>query len=236
MLGRMVSAVAIAALAGGAVYAQADMDAAPEASMTTDASAPILALDAAKVTTKDEAKTFGEIEFLIADADESGKLSIEEYVAYTAARIEARAAAEAELAAADAALTIDVAADGAEPLVTDEMTADMAMDAQSIDPAIVADAAAIEADDAAIIDAETGIDTEITIAEDAVIADESAAPTIDAESLFAKIANGKDEIDQKKFVKARVASFEDADANGDDLLDEIEQASFVEIVWGPSQS
>lgn len=81
MTGRMFSALAVAALAGSAVYAQADMSPAEKVSAAQNA------LDPNRVTTRDDARDFARKEFLLADVNNDGKLSKPEFTAFAASRM-----------------------------------------------------------------------------------------------------------------------------------------------------
>ena len=214
MIVRILSAVSVAALCGGAVFAQNADETAPAAELTAapvEETAPaILAADATKVTNLAEAKNFGEVEFVLADADADGKLTLAEFVGYSdkrdAAKMEAKLAAEA-------GLTINAAADAETAAMMPEDhsghdMADMTHDtgeAQDMDTAMDADAATAE-----------------------------AAPAVTAETIFTKIAGEAETIDREALIAARVASFEEADADDDGALAEDEQAAFTALVWGES--
>lgn len=89
MIGRVLSALSVAALAGGVVYAQAGDDGAPEAEPT-----PILG--AAEVSTRDEARAYAEQEFELADLNKDGKVTQPEYIGFVRGQLAARAKAAAD--------------------------------------------------------------------------------------------------------------------------------------------
>lgn len=88
MIGRVLSALSVAALAGGVVYAQGGEESAPAEKAT-----PVL--EAAKVSTKDDARAYGEQEFGLADINKDGKVTQPEYVAFVRGQLAARAKAAA---------------------------------------------------------------------------------------------------------------------------------------------
>jgi predicted deacylase len=88
MIGRVLSALSVAALAGGVVYAQGGEDGAPAVKDT-----PVL--EAAKVSTKDEARAYGEQEFELADLNKDGKVTQLEYIGFVRGQLAARAKAAA---------------------------------------------------------------------------------------------------------------------------------------------
>lgn len=76
MLGRIVSALSVAAIAGGVVYAQAAEEAGPSREDLAKAHAP------AAIATRAEARAYAEWEFFFADADMDDKLSEQEFAAF----------------------------------------------------------------------------------------------------------------------------------------------------------
>lgn len=85
MIGRVLSALSVAALAGGVVYAQAGDDGAPAVET------PVL--EAAEVSTRDEARAYAEQEFELADLNRDGKVTQPEYVSFVRGQLAARAKA-----------------------------------------------------------------------------------------------------------------------------------------------
>lgn len=63
---------------------------------------------------------------------------------------------------------------------------------------------------------------------------DASAPT--PQDLFAALADGEKTLNEKSIVKARLASFDEADANDDETLDENEKAAFAALVWGRKAS
>lgn len=88
MIGKVLSALSVAALAGGVVYAQAGDDSAPAA-----AEAPVL--EAAGVSTRDEARAYADQEFELADLNKDGKVTQPEYIGFVRGQLAARARAAA---------------------------------------------------------------------------------------------------------------------------------------------
>jgi hypothetical protein len=65
---------------------------------------------------------------------------------------------------------------------------------------------------------------------------DTGAQAVTSESLFADLAAGKESITKDEFLKARKASFDEADANDDDQLDETEKLQFAALVKGEAKS
>ena len=209
MIGRLLSALSIAALAAGAAYAQDPAEPAVDAAQAEAAQAEEQTLDATQVTTKDDAKEYGQMEFQLADADGDSKVNQEEFIAYAMAQIMAEADAEnATLAAAEPA----------------EETA-AAGEAGSAEAVAAAEASAQS--EGAAETAEASVETPAAGTE---------APEFSPEKLFAEISGGKETITKKAMIKARLANFDEADANDDATLDESEKAQFAALVWGRTES
>jgi len=66
----------------------------------------------------------------------------------------------------------------------------------------------------------------------AAIAEATTAP----EEIFAEISEGEETIDQVKMVEARIADFDEADANNDETLDASEKEQFAALVTGKKSS
>lgn len=188
MIGRLLSALSIAALAAGAAYAQDPAEPAADAAQAEAAQAEEQTLDATQVTTKDDAKEYGQMEFQLADANGDSKVNQEEFIAYAMAQIMAEADAEnATLAAAEASAQSEGAAETAE--------------------------ASVETPAAG-----------------------TQASEISPEKIFAEISGGKETVTRKAMIEARLANFDEADANHDATLDESEKARFANLVWGRMES
>lgn len=201
MIGRMLSALTVALLAGGAAIAQNTDALAPEAPAVTDAATlDTMALDVNAVTTKDEARAFGEAEFKIADANADGKIELAEFITYTQTQF----ADDAEPASVAAAL------EGEGDISTPESTA-MAEG----ETTVMADAGA------------------------APVADMTADAEVDVatpEEAFAEISDGKETINEKTLVKARLAAFDKADTDDDEILNDAEKLEFAALVTGRAAS
>lgn len=226
MIAKLLSALSIAALAAGAAYAQDAAAPAPKPAQAEAAHAE-QGLDAAQVTTKDDAKEYGTMEFQLADVDSDGKVKQEEFIAYVTAQLEVEAQVEnSMLAAGGSAEETAVAESG-------EVTADAyaqetagAGDADSAESAVAAAEASAQTDGA----------TETAEATAETAAPGAQAPEVSPEKIFAEISGGKETITKKAMIKARLANFDEADANDDATLDESEKAQFVNLVWGRTES
>ena len=192
MIVRILSAVCVAAIAGGIAIAQDDMTPQTTAPSAEEMTVPPQnVLDALAVTTKDDAREYGQKEFTLADADADGKISQDEFVAFAAAQLEYQSAEDATTMAA-----AETPAEGA---------------------TVASDVAA-------------------TVIAEAEPAEEAATAGPTPEELFAELSDGKEAITEKTLINARLASFDEADANDDNALDDAEKAQFAALVWGKATS
>lgn len=192
MIVRILSAVSVAAIAGGIAIAQDDMTPQTTAPSAEEMTVPPQnVLDALAVTTKDDAREYGQKEFTLADADADGKISQDEFVAFAAAQLEYQSAEDAAT------------------LASAETPVEGATVASDVAETVVAEAEPVE---------------------------EAATDEPTPEELFAALSDGKDTINEKTLIKARLASFDEADANDDNALDDAEKAQFAALVWGKASS
>lgn len=194
MIAKFLSAASLAILASGVAYAENGTDPADAADHAQ------LMPDAAQVTTKDDARAYGEQEFILADANADGKVTQQEFMDYAKAQMMAEAAEKQAItvAAAEPSQMSEAAAGGK------SAGAELAVTAEAAKP-----------------------DASMTTGEE-------KTPT--PEQLFAELSGGKDTINEKTLVKARLENFTKADANGDQKLDDSEKAQFAALVWGRKAS
>ncbi|HOP19680.1 MAG TPA: hypothetical protein PK585_06345, partial [Amphiplicatus sp.] len=98
------------------------------------------------------------------------------------------------------------------------------------------DAATLASAETPVEGATVASDVAETVVAEAEQAEEAATDEPTPEEFFVALSDGKDTINEKTLIKARLASFDEADANDDNALDDAEKAQFAALVWGKASS